>query len=104
MKQIRLTESQFNDVVEALRFDDKKIVEASRLVLVDGCKQVEVAKQFDKKKQAVSAAISRILEQAARMGYQFFSITVRNNSSYSLLNSNDHAGVWEVGSFAGSHA
>lgn len=94
MKDIRLTEDQFAVVIEALRFDDRDIVKASQKVLVEGCKQMDVAREYGKHRQVLSAAIGKILDKATVMGYKFFSITVKDDIDFSELN--EEMGVWRM--------
>ncbi|EKB5295706.1 ArdK family transcriptional regulator [Salmonella enterica] len=56
----RISPEEWQRIAPALRTCSKVTIDMAYAVLVDGRKQVDVAKEFDRSKQTVNAAIRRV--------------------------------------------
>ncbi|HBV4266000.1 TPA: hypothetical protein MDW71_005293 [Klebsiella pneumoniae] len=56
----RISPEEWQRIAPALRTCSQVTIDMAYAVLVDGRKQVEVAKEFDRSKQTVNAAIRRV--------------------------------------------
>ncbi|EIQ2824140.1 ArdK family transcriptional regulator [Salmonella enterica] len=56
----RISPEEWQRIVPALRTCSQVTIDMAYAVLVDGRKQVDVAKEFDRSKQTVNAAIRRV--------------------------------------------
>ncbi|MEH9753375.1 TrfB-related DNA-binding protein [Klebsiella sp. 103027] len=56
----RISPEEWQRIAPALRTCSQVTIDMSYAVLVDGRKQVDVAKEFDRSKQTVNAAIRRV--------------------------------------------